>query len=78
VGTATDATLPADDDGAHAGDEQATGTTVVTREPLAATPVTESGSERSTVGLVVFLAVIAVIVGGAVVLYLRHRPRRGS
>jgi hypothetical protein len=27
------------------------------------------------VGLVVFLVVVAVIVGGATILYFRHRPR---
>jgi uncharacterized protein YcnI len=75
VGVATDATLAADD-GDHAGDASASGaTTSVTREPLAASPVTETGSERSNVGLVVFLVVVAVIVGGATILYFRHRPR---
>ena len=76
VGGATDATFPASGDAAHAGDEPASAdTTPATRAPLEATPVTQTGSERSTVGLVVFLAVIAIIVGGALVLYFRHRPR---
>jgi uncharacterized protein YcnI len=78
VGVATDATLAADDDGDHAGDAPASATaTTVTREPLAASPVTETGSERNNVGLVVLLVVVAVIVGGATILYFRHRPRPG-
>ncbi len=30
----------------------------------------------STIGLMVFIAVVLVIAGGALVLYLQHRPRR--
>lgn len=40
---------------------------------IESTPVTEEGSETSTAGLVVFVVVVAVVVGGAIVLYLRHR-----
>jgi uncharacterized protein YcnI len=79
VGVATDATLSTEAGGDHAGDAPTSAdTSPATRVPLESTPVTETGSERSTVGLVMFIGVTAVIVIGAVVLYLRHRPRRGS
>jgi uncharacterized protein YcnI len=37
------------------------------------TPITQEGSETHNAGLVVLLIVMAIIIGGAVVLYLRNR-----
>lgn len=43
------------------------------------TPITQSGSETHNAGLVVLLIVMAIIIGGAVVLYLRNRrPKTNS
>lgn len=43
------------------------------------TPITQSGSETHNAGLVVLLIVMAIIIGGAVVLYLRNRrPKTDS
>ena len=37
------------------------------------TPITQEGSPSSGAGLIVFIVVTVVIVGGAAILYLRHR-----
>lgn len=37
------------------------------------TPASESGGGGGTVGLVVFAVVVTIIIGTAIVLYLRHR-----
>ncbi|WP_334142619.1 DUF1775 domain-containing protein [Rhabdothermincola sp.] len=58
-------------------------TTTTTTAPASTAPpstaadsaITEEGSPASTAGLAVFGVVVAVIIGGAAVLYLRHRRR---
>ncbi|WP_208029378.1 DUF1775 domain-containing protein [Rhabdothermincola sediminis] len=58
-----------------------TTTTTTTTAPASTAPpstapssaITDEGSPASTAGLVVFGVVVAVLVGGAAVLYLRHR-----
>ncbi len=47
--------------------------TTTSRMALEETPITQEGSTTNTAGLIVFIVVCVVIVGGAVALYLRHR-----
>jgi uncharacterized protein YcnI len=60
------------------------GPTTTARMAIEQTPITQEGSKTSTAGLVVFIVVTGVILGGAVILYLRHRntgnttPRSGA
>ena len=49
-----------------------------TRVPLQDTPVTPTGSEQSGAGLVVFIVVVAIIAGGATVLFLRNRSPKSE
>jgi periplasmic copper chaperone A len=44
-----------------------------TRPPLEDSPIASREVERSSAGLIVFIAVTAIILGGALILYLRHR-----
>ncbi|MCD9624435.1 DUF1775 domain-containing protein [Rhabdothermincola salaria] len=74
VGTTTDATLADEPQGTEA----AAATTPTTRPPLEDSPIASREVDRSTSGLIVFIGVMVVIIGGAVVLYLVYRPKRGS
>jgi uncharacterized protein YcnI len=51
------------------------GPTTTVRMNVEQTPITQEGSETNTSGLVVFLVVVAVIVIGAGLLFLRYRRR---
>ena len=77
VGTSTDATLAPEP--ATTGDGAAAATTTpTTRPPLEDSPIASREVDRSTTGLIVFIGVMVVIIGGAVILYLVYRPKRGS
>jgi hypothetical protein len=71
VGVASDAAIAPEPVGTTAP------TPTTTRVPLQDSPIASTGTDQSTAGLVVFVVVMAVIVGGALVLYLRNR-RRGA
>ena len=42
---------------------------------LEQTPITLEGSETNNAGLVVFLVIVVVILGGALILFLRYRSK---
>lgn len=78
VGAPADAAIaaePTDVDHAGAAAAPTADGPTTTRVPLQQTPITSEGSDQSSAGQVVFLVVVAVIAGGAVILFLKYRRR---